>query len=479
MPSLASLSSISFGRKKETRLTGLNIEAGGVAAVEVSSKVTTRSPHRQSSRWRPVCSTRARWSTPTAWSGRSRRSSPSTGFPNGFGSDSATSEWSSAPCGCRRSKTRRRWKRQSASRRRSRSRCRSTRRFSNIRSSAACPPTTRRRPQVDVVVIAARRDAITSFLGPLRRAGLEPVGIDLSAFGMIRALSPLSASAPSLGADGPHPPRRPSSTATSATSPTSRSLAVAPASSPGSRTSASARSPGASPPTTVSAREHAAQWLALRRPRAAAGADRGRSRRSSPALARTLEEGVVGCGRRAASLARLLRAQESRGAGERDRALRTGQRRSPGLAARMEEHVSGCRSLPPRPPALAGFDERHGGPPHPPLRPGAGAAEMRPVNLIPPEQRQGAARADAHRADRLHPRRRAGARCSPGSPSLVADRQRRSPNARPKWRSCEREDAAAERQAQRLAAYTQFQALHEQRVETSPASPTVASTGSG
>ena len=44
-------------------------------------------------------------------------------------------------------------------------------------------------PQVDVVVVAARRDMISSFLGPLRRAGLEPVGVDLSAFGMIRALA--------------------------------------------------------------------------------------------------------------------------------------------------------------------------------------------------------------------------------------------------------------------------------------------------
>jgi len=48
-------------------------------------------------------------------------------------------------------------------------------------------------PQVDVVVIAARRDMITSFIEPLRRAGLEPEGIDLSAFGMIRALAGLSA----------------------------------------------------------------------------------------------------------------------------------------------------------------------------------------------------------------------------------------------------------------------------------------------
>jgi type IV pilus assembly protein PilM len=51
-------------------------------------------------------------------------------------------------------------------------------------------------PQVDVVVIAARRDMITSLAEPLRRAGLEPVGIDLSAFGMIRALASMAAPPP-------------------------------------------------------------------------------------------------------------------------------------------------------------------------------------------------------------------------------------------------------------------------------------------
>ncbi|HEU5062660.1 MAG TPA: type IV pilus assembly protein PilM, partial [Solirubrobacterales bacterium] len=44
-------------------------------------------------------------------------------------------------------------------------------------------------PQLDVVVVAARRDMVSSFLEPLRRAGLEPVGVDLSAFAMIRALA--------------------------------------------------------------------------------------------------------------------------------------------------------------------------------------------------------------------------------------------------------------------------------------------------
>ncbi len=43
-------------------------------------------------------------------------------------------------------------------------------------------------PKVDVVVIAARREMISASLEPLRKAGLKPVGVDLSAFGMIRAL---------------------------------------------------------------------------------------------------------------------------------------------------------------------------------------------------------------------------------------------------------------------------------------------------
>lgn len=44
-------------------------------------------------------------------------------------------------------------------------------------------------PQLDVVVVAARRDMVRAFLGPVRQAGLQPVGVDLSAFGMIRALA--------------------------------------------------------------------------------------------------------------------------------------------------------------------------------------------------------------------------------------------------------------------------------------------------
>jgi type IV pilus assembly protein PilM len=44
-------------------------------------------------------------------------------------------------------------------------------------------------PQLDVVVVAARQDMVRSLIEPIRRAGLEPVGVDLAAFGMIRALA--------------------------------------------------------------------------------------------------------------------------------------------------------------------------------------------------------------------------------------------------------------------------------------------------
>jgi type IV pilus assembly protein PilM len=55
-------------------------------------------------------------------------------------------------------------------------------------------------PQLDVVVVAVRREMINSFLEPLRRAGLEPAGIDLSAFAMIRALADQAVSADALAA---------------------------------------------------------------------------------------------------------------------------------------------------------------------------------------------------------------------------------------------------------------------------------------
>jgi type IV pilus assembly protein PilM len=43
-------------------------------------------------------------------------------------------------------------------------------------------------PKIDVVVVAARREMIAASLKPLQDAGLKPIGVDLSAFGLIRAL---------------------------------------------------------------------------------------------------------------------------------------------------------------------------------------------------------------------------------------------------------------------------------------------------
>jgi type IV pilus assembly protein PilM len=63
-------------------------------------------------------------------------------------------------------------------------------------------------PQVDVVVVAARRDMVSSFLAPLRAAGLEPVGVDLSAFAMIRALADTWEGEGAAGADGEEPTRK-------------------------------------------------------------------------------------------------------------------------------------------------------------------------------------------------------------------------------------------------------------------------------
>jgi type IV pilus assembly protein PilM len=52
--------------------------------------------------------------------------------------------------------------------------------------------------QMEVLAVAARGDMIVSLLEALRKAGLRPIGIDLSAFGMIRALD----TTPELPAEG-------------------------------------------------------------------------------------------------------------------------------------------------------------------------------------------------------------------------------------------------------------------------------------
>jgi type IV pilus assembly protein PilM len=59
--------------------------------------------------------------------------------------------------------------------------------------------------QIDVAVVAARQETVAALLEVSRGAGLDPVGIDLAAFGMIRALAARSAdlgSGPSASQDG-------------------------------------------------------------------------------------------------------------------------------------------------------------------------------------------------------------------------------------------------------------------------------------
>jgi type IV pilus assembly protein PilM len=57
-------------------------------------------------------------------------------------------------------------------------------------------------PQLDVVVVAARSGMIDSWLEVMRSADLQPVGIDLSAFGLIRALGDI----PETGEGAPTKP---------------------------------------------------------------------------------------------------------------------------------------------------------------------------------------------------------------------------------------------------------------------------------
>ena len=59
--------------------------------------------------------------------------------------------------------------------------------------------------KIDVILVAARREMIEASLQPLRKAGLQPVGIDLSAFGLIRALGDESRAVPDPGDAGEEP----------------------------------------------------------------------------------------------------------------------------------------------------------------------------------------------------------------------------------------------------------------------------------
>jgi type IV pilus assembly protein PilM len=206
-------------------------------------------------------------------------------------------------------------------------------------------------PQVDVIVVAARRDMVASFLEPIRRAGLEPIGVDLSAFGMIRALAGEAADVAGQTAE------RPASSVLYCSVGDVTNLAVARGHSClftrvshaglETTTGALASSLGLSP-------EHAAQWLAhvgLERPAEEIEGDPeivGQVRRA-------LEEAVT------ALLDEMRLSLDYYGAQEAvlpvERIVLCGPGSAiPGLAARMEAGV-GLPIAVSRPAALSGFDE--------------------------------------------------------------------------------------------------------------------------
>jgi type IV pilus assembly protein PilM len=205
-------------------------------------------------------------------------------------------------------------------------------------------------PQLDVVVVAARRDMVHSFLEPLKRAGLEPVGVDLTAFAMIRALAGLNAAEVEPGS-------RPASAVLYCSVGDVTNLAVARGraclftrvSQVGLETTAATLAG-----TRGLAAEHARQWLdyvGLERPIEELEGDP----ETSAEARRVLEEGV-------AVLVDELRlsldyygAQE--GAVPVERIVLCGPGSSiAGVAGRMEESL-GLPIATSRPPALSGFDD--------------------------------------------------------------------------------------------------------------------------
>ena len=239
-------------------------------------------------------------------------------------------------------------------------------------------------PQVDVIVVAARRDMIAASLKPLRDAGLEPVGVDLAAFGMIRALGDLAAPAPATEVD---PQPMPTAVLYCSVGDMTN-LAVA----KGRSCLFTRVSPvglediaGGLASVTGLSPEHAQMWLAhvgLAQPVEAIEGDPDTVGKTRAAL----ETGASGL------LDELRLSLDFYGAQEAavpvERVVLCGPGSAiPGLAAHMEPVlglpivVARPRRCRPRPHLRR--------PPHPSLRTCPRALAMRPVNLIPSEERPG------------------------------------------------------------------------------------------
>lgn len=206
-------------------------------------------------------------------------------------------------------------------------------------------------PQVDVIVVAARRDMVSAFVEPIRRAGLEPVGVDLSAFGMIRAL------AAEVGVGEAEPGERPASAVLYCNVGDITNLAVARGASclftRVSHAGLEAASAALAGALGLSS-EHAAQWLAhvgLDRPVEEVEGDP----ETVAHVRRTLEESV------SALLDELSLSLDYYGAQEAalpvERIVLCGPGSAiPGLGARMEGGLAMPMSVA-RPSALSGYDE--------------------------------------------------------------------------------------------------------------------------
>lgn len=201
-------------------------------------------------------------------------------------------------------------------------------------------------PQLDVVVVAARQDMVRSLLEPVRRAGLQPVGVDLSAFGMIRAL-----------AEGGNGDGEPTDAVLYCNVGDAINLAVARRRACLFTRVSSVGLEGIAARLATEAQlspDHAAQWLRHVGLEPAVEEIEG-----DPAVISTvrriLEEGVGGLVDELRLSLDYYGAQES--AVPVGRVVLSGQGSAiPGLAARIEE-LLGLTVAAARPPALAGFDE--------------------------------------------------------------------------------------------------------------------------
>ena len=118
---------------------------------------------------------------------RSRPSSPTTTFRRTSAWAWRTSASSCARSTCRRSRTPSSSTPPFAPRRPTTSRCRWTRRSSTTSRSGWSQ--TAGGPRMRVVIVAARRELIDRLVSATKDAGLKVEGIDLAAFGMVRALA--------------------------------------------------------------------------------------------------------------------------------------------------------------------------------------------------------------------------------------------------------------------------------------------------